>query len=313
MNESVKPRFAVDLDEIERQLAQAGNPRPSRLPPRRSDPLAELARIVGQDDPFQSILANDGSIVRASRALPSTTSSLSATPCRQLRARCRFARLPTIRTRIRRAMPAARACYAPQPAPQDQDAYGNEAYAAGLLCRAGGGNTPSRITISPATMRRSRSPVPQGPDRDCGRCRRRHAWRRRRLPLRGFARRSRGASRRSSRRPTSRPRSSRRIRAGSRSRTRTSRSTSAPTRDGADQGRQPRGAAGRRAAGGAHERQQRGRRHRRHDTRRSGQAAADGQPESRRAAQGSHGHDPSGRHRGKSRGASPLRRQLLQP
>ncbi len=61
MSESPKPRFAIDLNEIERQLAQAGAPQNHQAQASRSDPLAELARIVGQDDPFQSILANDGS------------------------------------------------------------------------------------------------------------------------------------------------------------------------------------------------------------------------------------------------------------
>ncbi|MBB3020555.1 cell division protein FtsN [Microvirga lupini] len=61
MSESVKPRFAIDLNEIERQLAQAGSPQSHQASASRNDPLAELARIVGQDDPFQSILANDGS------------------------------------------------------------------------------------------------------------------------------------------------------------------------------------------------------------------------------------------------------------
>ncbi|MXQ13276.1 SPOR domain-containing protein [Microvirga makkahensis] len=60
MSESPKPRFAVDLNEIERHLAQAGSPQPQPAAPRSNDPLAELARIVGQDDPFQAILANDG-------------------------------------------------------------------------------------------------------------------------------------------------------------------------------------------------------------------------------------------------------------
>ena len=32
MSESVKPRFAIDLNEIERQLAQAGNPHPQQAP-----------------------------------------------------------------------------------------------------------------------------------------------------------------------------------------------------------------------------------------------------------------------------------------
>ena len=61
MSESPKPRFAIDLNEIERQLAQAGAPQNHQASATRNDPLAELARIVGQDDPFQSILANDGS------------------------------------------------------------------------------------------------------------------------------------------------------------------------------------------------------------------------------------------------------------
>src|SRR5918997_5608453 len=61
MSESPKPRFAIDLNEIERQLAQAGAPQNHQASASRNDPLAELARIVGQDDPFQSILANDGS------------------------------------------------------------------------------------------------------------------------------------------------------------------------------------------------------------------------------------------------------------
>jgi len=63
MNESVKPRFAVDFDEIERQLAQA-QATPAQPAATRNDPLAELARIVGQDDPFQSLLANDASARR---------------------------------------------------------------------------------------------------------------------------------------------------------------------------------------------------------------------------------------------------------
>ncbi|MGO4571442.1 SPOR domain-containing protein [Microvirga sp. 2TAF3] len=55
----MKPRFAVDLNEIERQIAQAqGNPAQSASTG-RNDPLAELARIVGQDDPFQSLLTSE--------------------------------------------------------------------------------------------------------------------------------------------------------------------------------------------------------------------------------------------------------------
>lgn len=59
MSESMKPRFAVDLNEIERQIAQAQSVPAQPASGGRSDPLAELARIVGQDDPFQSLLANE--------------------------------------------------------------------------------------------------------------------------------------------------------------------------------------------------------------------------------------------------------------
>jgi hypothetical protein len=59
MSESVKPRFAVDLNEIERQIAQAQGAPSQPGAATRGDPLAELARIVGQEDPFQSLLSHD--------------------------------------------------------------------------------------------------------------------------------------------------------------------------------------------------------------------------------------------------------------
>jgi hypothetical protein len=52
MAEGPKSRVALDLDQIERQLRSSQQPGPSK-----SDPLAELARIVGQDDPFRALLA----------------------------------------------------------------------------------------------------------------------------------------------------------------------------------------------------------------------------------------------------------------
>jgi len=52
MTNPARNRFAVDLGEIERQLARSA----SQPQPTKNDPLAELARIVGQDDPFRSIL-----------------------------------------------------------------------------------------------------------------------------------------------------------------------------------------------------------------------------------------------------------------
>lgn len=73
MSNAIKPRFSVDLDEIERQLSYSsqasGAParpepvRPATAPSSnaagRNDPLAELARIVGQDDPFGTLFATD--------------------------------------------------------------------------------------------------------------------------------------------------------------------------------------------------------------------------------------------------------------
>lgn len=46
-------RFALDLDDIERQLKETQ----LQSPPAKGDPLAELARIVGQSDPFKALLA----------------------------------------------------------------------------------------------------------------------------------------------------------------------------------------------------------------------------------------------------------------
>ncbi len=48
-----KSRFAIDLDDLERQLrSTASSPAPGRP---ASDPLADLARIVGKDDPFKAM------------------------------------------------------------------------------------------------------------------------------------------------------------------------------------------------------------------------------------------------------------------
>ena len=70
-------RLVLDLDDIERQLreAQSQPPRPSQ-PPAKSDPLAELARIVGQNDPFRSLIAGE----RAARPAPLDRDSLFVDP-----------------------------------------------------------------------------------------------------------------------------------------------------------------------------------------------------------------------------------------
>ncbi|MGJ3264632.1 MAG: SPOR domain-containing protein [Salinarimonas sp.] len=67
MSDNAKRRLSIDLDEIERQLRQtggdprAGAPGLASGPPAgpKADPLAELARIVGQDDPFSAMLDED--------------------------------------------------------------------------------------------------------------------------------------------------------------------------------------------------------------------------------------------------------------
>ncbi|RYE34868.1 MAG: hypothetical protein EOP23_03375 [Hyphomicrobiales bacterium] len=54
MSEPARNRFALDLEDLERQLRGAGQaPRAGQ----QSDPLAELTRIVGQDDPLKDIFA----------------------------------------------------------------------------------------------------------------------------------------------------------------------------------------------------------------------------------------------------------------
>jgi hypothetical protein len=50
MSEVSKQRLAIDFDEIERHLKQS-QPSPAR------DPMAELAHVVGQEDPFRALLA----------------------------------------------------------------------------------------------------------------------------------------------------------------------------------------------------------------------------------------------------------------
>jgi hypothetical protein len=57
MSDTGQNRFEIDLDEIERQLRRSAELGPATPAP-QADPLAELARIVGQDDPFLGILGD---------------------------------------------------------------------------------------------------------------------------------------------------------------------------------------------------------------------------------------------------------------
>ena len=62
MSDTKHQRFEIDLDEIERQLrrsVEAPSPgRDGQAGAAKADPLSELARIVGQDDPFRDILGD---------------------------------------------------------------------------------------------------------------------------------------------------------------------------------------------------------------------------------------------------------------
>src|SRR3954471_17279514 len=68
-------RLAVDLDEIERQLRQSQAPAEAPRP----DPLAELARVVRQDDPFRAATPGDRSRVAAGTRAPGTLVARAAT------------------------------------------------------------------------------------------------------------------------------------------------------------------------------------------------------------------------------------------
>src|SRR5829696_4864060 len=65
-------RLVLDLDDIERQLREAQLP-----PPPKNDPLAELARIVGQDDPFRTLIAGEK---QARRPAPTDRDALFVDP-----------------------------------------------------------------------------------------------------------------------------------------------------------------------------------------------------------------------------------------
>jgi hypothetical protein len=72
MTEQNRSRPVIDLDELERQLRAASAPRPVAPAgaPGRDDPLAELARIVGQDDPYRPAATARQSVPRPVAAPP---------------------------------------------------------------------------------------------------------------------------------------------------------------------------------------------------------------------------------------------------
>jgi hypothetical protein len=68
MSEPARNRFALDLEDLERQLRGAGQAPKVGQP---ADPLAELTRIVGQDDPLKDIFGNRGHAPAASQPVHS--------------------------------------------------------------------------------------------------------------------------------------------------------------------------------------------------------------------------------------------------
>ncbi len=79
---SQKSRFAVDLDELERQLRDMQSAAP-RQP--EADPLAELARLVGQDDPLKDVFAASPGAPRAGAQPQAPTSAEYSVPPEDLR------------------------------------------------------------------------------------------------------------------------------------------------------------------------------------------------------------------------------------
>jgi hypothetical protein len=139
MSESAKSRFAVDLGEFERQIAQAQSAPAQSTSGGRNDPLAELARIVGQDDPFQTLLANDASARPRNQASASLDDIFAAREPAAPAPRSaqpqggRGVEMPAYDPYARHSQPQAHAGqpgYAYQAAPsQGQDAYDQAGYA----------------------------------------------------------------------------------------------------------------------------------------------------------------------------------------
>ncbi|CAN7183168.1 SPOR domain-containing protein [Bosea sp. LjRoot90] len=69
MSEPARNRFALDLDDLERQLRGAAQP---QKPGAASDPLMELTRLVGQDDPLKELFAGRSEPVRPAAPQPAS-------------------------------------------------------------------------------------------------------------------------------------------------------------------------------------------------------------------------------------------------
>lgn len=77
MSEPARNRFALDLDDLERQLRGAAQP---QKPGAASDPLMELTRLVGQDDPLKELFAGRPEPVRPASPQPASWSGSRTEP-----------------------------------------------------------------------------------------------------------------------------------------------------------------------------------------------------------------------------------------
>lgn len=77
MSEPARNRFALDLDDLERQLRGAAQP---QKPGAASDPLMELTRLVGQDDPLKELFAGRPEAPRPAAPQPAAWSGHRTEP-----------------------------------------------------------------------------------------------------------------------------------------------------------------------------------------------------------------------------------------
>ena len=121
MSEARNQRFEIDIDEIERQLRRSVD-----MPAEpKADPLAELARIVGQNDPFKGILSGGGSAqpgiapANANQQVPHPAAMAPAPHLHSSEASAEQGYVaPPPMSRAPQAPQAPRPVYAEEPAPQ---------------------------------------------------------------------------------------------------------------------------------------------------------------------------------------------------
>lgn len=138
MSEPARNRFALDLDDLERQLRGAAQaPKPGNS----VDPLVELTRIVGQDDPLKELFATRPAQAQPAAAAPSwqqPRQEPSFAPAAVQRAAAEVSAPPAdvrgaldeFEALLRRTEPTRPAPAATQPEPEELSAQVSHDYAA---------------------------------------------------------------------------------------------------------------------------------------------------------------------------------------